>query len=92
MVNMHNNIAGESIVTDTTILKSFLALGDSYTIGESVLLSERFPMQTVQYLQKQGINFSEPEIIAKTGWTSSNLLNALADAAPSKKAMILLLY
>ena len=86
MVNMHANIAGEYIVTDTTIPKSFLALGDSYTIGEAVLFSEKFPVQTVQYLRQQGINFSEPEIIAKTGWTTANLLNALADAAPSKKS------
>ena len=86
IINMHSNIADESIVSDTTILKSFLALGDSYTIGEAVLFSERFPLQTVQYLQEQGINFSAPEIIAKTGWTTSNLLSALADAAPLKQS------
>ena len=85
MVNMHANIAGEYIVTDTTIPKSFLALGDSYTIGEAVLFSERFPVQTVQYLRQQGINFSEPEIIAKTGWTTGNLLSGLANAAPLKQ-------
>ena len=85
MVNMHANIAGEYIVTDTTIPKSFLALGDSYTIGEAVLFSERFPVQTVQYLRQQGINFSEPEIIAKTGWTTGNLVSGLANAAPLKQ-------
>lgn len=84
-MNMHTNIAGKSVVADTTIRKSFLALGDSYTIGESVSASERFPEQTVKYLQEQGINFSSPEIIGKTGWTTGNLLNALANAAPSKQ-------
>lgn len=85
MVNMHANISSESCITDTTIPKSFLALGDSYTIGEAVSVSERFPMQTVKYLQEQGINFSEPEIIAKTGWMTGNLLNAIATQAPSKQ-------
>ena len=38
---------------------TYLALGDSYTIGESVLLQKNFPYQTVQLLRKQGFNFLE---------------------------------
>lgn len=53
----------------------YLALGDSYTIGESVAASERFPVQ----LAKQ-LGLGEPEIIAKTGWTTDEL-NAAIDAA-----------
>lgn len=53
----------------------YLALGDSYTIGESVPASERFP---VQLAQKLGI--PEPQIIAKTGWTTDEL-DAAIDAA-----------
>jgi hypothetical protein len=52
---------------------SYLALGDSYTIGESVPLHESFPYQTVQLLRKAGHYFHAPEIIAKTGWTSFEL-------------------
>lgn len=52
---------------------SYLALGDSYTIGESVPLHESFPYQTVQLLRKTNIHFHAPEIVAKTGWTSFEL-------------------
>jgi lysophospholipase L1-like esterase len=54
-------------------IASYLALGDSYTIGESVPLHESFPYQTVQLLRKAGLSFHAPEIVAKTGWTSSEL-------------------
>lgn len=57
---------------------SYLALGDSYTIGESVLLTENFPYQTVQLLRKSGIDIQAPEIIAKTGWTTDELENAMS--------------
>ena len=56
---------------------TYLALGDSYTIGESVALQESFPYQTVQLLRKQGLLFHAPEIIAKTGWTSFELAEQL---------------
>ena len=52
---------------------SYLALGDSYTIGEQVLLSETFPYQTVQLLRSKKIEIAAPEIIAKTGWTTDEL-------------------
>lgn len=52
---------------------TYLALGDSYTIGESVSIFESFPYQTIQLLRKKGMKVNAPEIIAKTGWTSSEL-------------------
>ena len=52
---------------------SYLALGDSYTIGESVPLHEGFPYQVVQRLRKKGLHFHAPEVVAKTGWTSFEL-------------------
>ena len=52
---------------------SYLALGDSYTIGESVPLHESFPYQTVQLLREAGHHFYAPEMVAKTGWTSFEL-------------------
>jgi lysophospholipase L1-like esterase len=56
---------------------SYLALGDSYTIGESVATSERWPVQLVELLKKQGINYNTPKIIAKTGWTTDELKAAI---------------
>ncbi|MCC7438364.1 MAG: SGNH/GDSL hydrolase family protein [Armatimonadetes bacterium] len=58
----------------------FLALGDSYTIGESVAAAERWPMQLAALLRKQEIPMSDPQIIARTGWTTDEL-NAAIDAA-----------
>jgi len=56
---------------------SYLALGDSYTIGEGVLPEENFPSQTVALFNS---GFAAPEIIAKTGWTTDELDTAI-DAA-----------
>ncbi len=61
---------------------TYLALGDSYTIGESVMESERFPAQTVTLLKQDGININAPEYIAKTGWTTTDLSNAIATQNP----------
>ncbi|MCE2776081.1 MAG: SGNH/GDSL hydrolase family protein [Algoriphagus sp.] len=53
---------------------SYLALGDSYTIGEGVGLEDRYPMQLVREWNKSAkIPFSVPLIIAKTGWTVDEL-------------------
>jgi lysophospholipase L1-like esterase len=52
---------------------SYLALGDSYTIGEGVPVYENFPYQTVQRLRKAGYPVYAPEIVAKTGWTTDEL-------------------
>ncbi|MDX1439522.1 MAG: SGNH/GDSL hydrolase family protein [Rubricoccaceae bacterium] len=52
---------------------SFLALGDSYTIGEGVVYEERWPVQLVRRLSEQGFPVSDPNIIAKTGWTTAEL-------------------
>lgn len=56
---------------------SYLALGDSYTIGESVPVEKRWPVQLVEKLRARNYNMASPKIIAKTGWTTQNLLNAL---------------
>lgn len=58
---------------------TYIALGDSYSIGESVLLYQSFPYQVVQMLRKKGISFSAPEIIAKTGWTTDELSAGISD-------------
>jgi lysophospholipase L1-like esterase len=55
----------------------YLALGDSYTIGESVALNKNFPNQTVALLRKEKISIEDPAIIAKTGWTTDELQEML---------------
>ena len=61
-----------------------LALGDSYTIGESVAVVDRYPVQLVAHLRDSDrIIFDSPEIIATTGWTTGNLLDALSVARPA---------
>jgi lysophospholipase L1-like esterase len=54
-----------------------LSLGDSYTIGESVPASERWPVQLAARLRAQGIAIADPEIVARTGWATDELSAAL---------------
>ncbi len=63
---------------------SYLALGDSYTIGEQVPIADSFPYQAIQLLRKEDVAndhkssvFASPEIIAKTGWTTDELTTAI---------------
>jgi lysophospholipase L1-like esterase len=64
--------------------KTYLALGDSYTIGQSVTEAERFPAQTVSLLKQDSINFNAPEYIAVTGWTTRNLLDRINTSPPER--------
>jgi lysophospholipase L1-like esterase len=61
----------------------YLALGDSYTIGESVDATERFPARLAQQLRANGINVGEPGIVAKTGWTTDELDRAIDANTPT---------
>ncbi|MBI3883872.1 MAG: SGNH/GDSL hydrolase family protein [Sphingobacteriales bacterium] len=70
---------------------SYLALGDSYTIGQSVPDSDRYPVQLVHLLSKKGIQFSSPEIIARTGWTTGDLLHAIPPSKASYDIVTLLI-
>lgn len=58
----------------------YLALGDSYTIGEMVPLQESFPYQAAGLLRSRGWNLAEPVVIAKTGWTTDELQDAIHKA------------
>lgn len=55
----------------------FLALGDSYTIGQSVSVAERWPVQLIDSLRAKGIACYDPTIIATTGWRTDNLMDAI---------------
>ncbi|HET7711809.1 MAG TPA: SGNH/GDSL hydrolase family protein [Thermoanaerobaculia bacterium] len=63
--------------------RRILALGDSYTIGEAVSAPERWPNQLAALLKKEGIEAADPEIIARTGWTTDELDRAIDAAAPA---------
>jgi lysophospholipase L1-like esterase len=58
----------------------YLAIGDSYTIGEKVAINERYPEQLVAALRKDNITVQSSRIIARTGWTTEDLSTAIADA------------
>jgi lysophospholipase L1-like esterase len=60
----------------------FLALGDSYTIGESVDPAERWPAQLTARLRERGFALDDPLIIATTGWTTGDLSRALVQTQP----------
>lgn len=61
---------------------SFLALGDSYTIGESVEKNQRWPVLLADSLKNRGIDLLDPDIIAKTGWTTTDLQKAIDEQKP----------
>src|SRR5688572_24270855 len=65
--------------------KTFLALGDSYTIGESVPESARWPVQLASMLRNEKIELADPIIIAKTGWTTDELSAAIDEAKIEEK-------
>ncbi|HEX7128582.1 MAG TPA: GDSL-type esterase/lipase family protein [Rhodanobacteraceae bacterium] len=60
---------------------TFLALGDSYTIGEGVSENARWPVQLAARLRTQGVMIGDPDIVARTGWTTEDL-SAAMDEAP----------
>jgi len=78
--------ANTKIITSNTTTMSvndsltYLALGDSYTIGESVLQAQSFPFQLTGLLTNNGLNVKPPTIIATTGWTTDNLIDAISQS------------
>lgn len=74
---------GGGVTADSTPRK-YLALGDSYTIGQSVPETDRYAVQAVQLLRQQNINAQPPQIIAVTGWTTTDLLNRLNASPPGQ--------
>ena len=61
---------------------SYLALGDSYTIGEGVAEDGRWPVQLAAALRAEGVALADPRIIATTGWTTDELEWGIDAAEP----------
>ena len=59
----------------------YLALGDSYTIGQGVDTLDRWPNQLSSKLEQDGYTIEKTDIIAQTGWKTSDLLNAIEDSS-----------
>lgn len=78
-MDMKNILFLFSFFSLTTLMaqKSYLALGDSYTIGEGLEIEKSWPHQLVQLLNEKGFNFEDPKIIAKTGWRTDELKKAM---------------
>jgi lysophospholipase L1-like esterase len=62
----------------------YLALGDSYTIGEKVAFEENFPSQLVQVLQKKAMDVKLHKLIGVTGWTTDELASAIEKENPDR--------
>lgn len=61
----------------------YLALGDSYTIGEGIAEAGRWPMQLAAALRAEGIALDDPLVVATTGWTTDELMRAIEVARPT---------
>jgi lysophospholipase L1-like esterase len=69
------------MLTDDHELR-YLAWGDSYTIGEGVAASERWPIQLAELIRGRGVGLASPHIVARTGWTSADLAAEIDRANP----------
>lgn len=85
----NNTTDDEPIVVEESI--KYLALGDSYTIGQGVEESERWPNQLIDQLQANDFTVENSEIIAQTGWRTSNLINAIENSNPQDFNLVSLL-
>jgi lysophospholipase L1-like esterase len=63
---------------------NYLALGDSYTVGESVASNQSFPMQLSRRLESELNTRIETKIIARTGWRTDDLQNGIANTRIDK--------
>jgi lysophospholipase L1-like esterase len=72
---------------------TFLALGDSYTIGEGVPPGERWPVKLAARLRGEGVEIADPKIVATTGWSTDELAAAIeaADVTPPYGLVTLLI-
>ena len=77
LILLSSNAMAQLVIEDNV---KFLALGDSYTIGESVIANDRWPVQLMDSLSARGLEYIDCKIIAVTGWRTDNLKEAIDDA------------
>ncbi|MEJ7914443.1 MAG: SGNH/GDSL hydrolase family protein [Chitinophagaceae bacterium] len=78
---LHQTNGVETLTTHSTVSKKYLALGDSYTIGQGVGEEERFPFLATQALAKGGVQIQGLKYLATTGWTTRHLLSAIGEGS-----------
>jgi lysophospholipase L1-like esterase len=83
-VTKNDTTTTKTMATNADTL-SYLALGDSYTIGEAVPQAQSYPYQLRASLNQQSLNIGVPKIIAVTGWTTDNLISAIAQSGITTK-------
>ncbi|MFN9434507.1 MAG: SGNH/GDSL hydrolase family protein [Planctomycetota bacterium] len=59
---------------------TILSLGDSYTIGEGVAPEKRWPVQLAVAMRSLGLDARDPQIIARTGWTTGELRKGIEES------------
>lgn len=69
----------------------YLALGDSYTIGTGIKSNGSWPVQLVEVLSEEGYPIEDPTIVAKVGWTSNQLINAIDTVSTQQYDLVSLL-
>ena len=83
LILIQTGLMGQTVTLEKEVV--MLALGDSYTIGESVALQHRWPHQFMDTLRSLGFSGGDPDYIARTGWTTRNLLNGMQSALRSDR-------
>lgn len=80
-----NNMNKDTVAKVAVDSLNYLALGDSYTIGEAVPASQSYPYLLAAQLIAQNYPVKNPTIIAATGWTTDQLINAISSSGITDK-------
>ena len=83
IIEINNDLVIKAVFVQDEVFgnkNKYLALGDSYTIGESVDVKQKWPVQLLEKLSKVNSEINELEIIAQTGWTAQQLITATAES------------
>lgn len=92
MIMLGTPLIAQQVTLDHEV--KMLALGDSYTIGASVDINERWPHQLINKLRAMGFVGGDPDYIAKSGWTTRDLIygiNSMLDEDKSYNLVSILI-
>jgi lysophospholipase L1-like esterase len=82
LLSLTTSCSSKDMIAPENQTFSYLAVGDSYTIGEGVTEAERWPVQLATALNSQGFQLEKPLIIARTGWTTAELKAGIEQLNP----------